>query len=324
MKALVTTGTGPFGLQLAEVPDPTPGPSDVVIAVAAAGVNRGELGLATTLPAGSRLGWDVAGTVVAGAADGAGPPVGTRVVALVERVGWASRVAVPARRLAVLPAEITDEEAAALPVAGLTALYGLRTAGWLLGQRILITGAGGGVGRLAVQLAAYGGGDPIALVGAAARGQGLADLGAVQVATYTDAQTAAEAGSAGGAGGAGEPWAPVDVVLDSAGGTVLATALQLLAPGGVAVSIGNSSRAPLTVPFDWGYRRPGARHHYLHLFDEANRRDVGADLALLARLAAAKRLDAQVAVTRSWRDPEPALRALAERTVNGKVVFRID
>jgi len=82
------------------------------------------------------------------------PAVGTRIVALVEQAGWAELAAVPAGRLAPLPAEVATEQAAALPLAGLTALRTLRLAGDLLGRRVLVTGANGGVGRIQIQLAA--------------------------------------------------------------------------------------------------------------------------------------------------------------------------
>jgi NADPH:quinone reductase len=96
-------------------------------------------------------GQDIAGVVVRQAASAEGPAVGTGAVALVEDSGWAERVAVPNRRMAVLPDEVGFPEAATLPVAGLTALRALRHGGALVGRRVLITGAAGGVGTLAVQ-----------------------------------------------------------------------------------------------------------------------------------------------------------------------------
>ena len=87
------------------------------------------------------------GVVAAAAANGSGPSVGTRVVALTDNAGWAQRVAVPAHRMAALPDNVRFADAASLPVAGLTALRSLRHGAPLLGKRVLITGAAGGVGQ---------------------------------------------------------------------------------------------------------------------------------------------------------------------------------
>src|SRR5215218_1279517 len=157
MRALVSTGTGPTGFELAAVPEPEPAPDTALVAVRAVSVNRGELTGAGTAPAGTRFGWDLAGVVLRAAADGTGPHAGARVVGLAgDRTAWAERVEVPTGVLAQLPDAVSDEQAAALPVAGLTAFQILDIAAPLLGRTVLITGAGGGVGRLAVQLAALG------------------------------------------------------------------------------------------------------------------------------------------------------------------------
>ena len=83
---------------------------------------------------------------------------------IVDRGAWAQRVAVPTTTLAPLPDEVSDAQAATLPVAGLTALKALDIGGNPLGRRVLVTGANGGVGRLAVQLAAVAGAHVTALV----------------------------------------------------------------------------------------------------------------------------------------------------------------
>ena len=90
---------------------------------------------------GWRPGWDLAGTVELEAEDGSGPRTGRRVVGLLPSGAWAEVVAVPTHSLAELPDTVSFAQAATLPVAGLTALYGLEQGGGLLGQRVLITGA---------------------------------------------------------------------------------------------------------------------------------------------------------------------------------------
>lgn len=309
MKALLSTGSGPLGVRLATVDEPVPGPGEVVVEVHAVAANRGDLTMATLRPAGSRLGWDVAGVVAKTAADGTGPVAGTRVVGLASWDGWAERVAIPADRLAVVPDDVSMPVAAALPVAGLTALYALQAGGWLLGRTVLVTGASGGVGRVAVQLAAAAGARVLALVGSVTRGTGLAELGAAKITEYAEySRISAE---------------PVDVLLDSVGGDVLASAYANLAPGGVMVSYGNTERSELRLPHDWGHARAGVTLHYVYLFDEITRRPVDRELATLIDLVRQHRLDPQVDLVAPWTDPVPVLRSLHDREVNGKAVLTL-
>ncbi|NUT32966.1 MAG: alcohol dehydrogenase, partial [Hamadaea sp.] len=118
-------------------------------------LNRGEIAFAGRRPAGTVHGFDAAGVVVRAAADGTGPAVGARVAAFGPGA-WAERMAVDATAVAEIPDGVPLADAAALPMAGVTALRTLRSRP-ILGRRVLITGASGGVGRYAVQLAALGG-----------------------------------------------------------------------------------------------------------------------------------------------------------------------
>ena len=121
--------------------------------------------------------------VLRAAADGTGPPAGTPAVAYPEWHGWAERIAVPANWVAVLPAGIALDEAATLPVAGLTAL---RTGGAILGRNVLITGATGGVGQFAVQLAVASGARVTAQGGRPGRKDEARLLGAHQAVVSLD------------------------------------------------------------------------------------------------------------------------------------------
>src|SRR6516225_7613965 len=157
MLAVVNTPKGSAPVERRDVPEPRPAANEALVEVRAFSLNRGELRLFQIRSEGWRPGQDISGVVLQPAADGSGPTTGARVVALTDNAGWAERAAVPAHRIAVLPDSVRFEDAAALPVAGLTALRTLRHGAPLLGKRVLITGAAGGVGHLATQIATRSG-----------------------------------------------------------------------------------------------------------------------------------------------------------------------
>ena len=165
MLGLVNTPNSKAPVELRELPEPQPMRNEALVEVRAFSLNRGELRSFRNNEAGWVPGQDVAGVVLRQAANGEGPPAGARVVALMDEFGWAQRAAVPSHRMAVLPDNVSFSQAATLPVAGLTALRTLRHGGPLIGRRVLITGAAGGVGMLAVQIAAHSGARVTAVVG---------------------------------------------------------------------------------------------------------------------------------------------------------------
>ena len=224
MLAFVNTPSAPLPVALREVAEPQPAADEALVEVHAFAVNRGELILLAMRPEGWRPGQDVAGVVVQAAADGSGPKAGTRVVALVDGGGWAQRVAAPIARMAALPDNVSFASAAPLPVSGVTALRTVRLGGALLGRRALITGAAGGVGSFAVQLAALAGAEVTGVVGRPERAAGLTERGAT--ATVTSIQEAERV---------------FDLILESAGGSSLAGAISKVAPQGTIVLFGNSS-----------------------------------------------------------------------------------
>src|SRR3954449_4875625 len=183
MLAVVNTPGGPEPVAISEVAEPEPKPNEALVDVHAFSLNRGELRLFQARPEGWRPGQDIAGTVLRAAADGSGPASGTRVVGLCDWHGWAERAAVPSHRLAPIGDTVSFAAAAALPVAGLTALRTLRHGAPLLAKRVLITGAAGGVGNLAVQLAANSGARVTAVVGSAERAKVLDGFGAAEIVT---------------------------------------------------------------------------------------------------------------------------------------------
>ncbi|MFF4120546.1 alcohol dehydrogenase catalytic domain-containing protein [Streptomyces sp. NPDC001714] len=130
VRALVVDPSASTAVRLADVPDPVPGPGQVLVDVSHASLNYGDLNDARSgrIPVGAVLGSDAAGVVVRAAADGTGPEVGTRVVALTSGA-FAERVAIDVSALAEVPKGLDLARAVALPVAGVAALRSLRAAG---------------------------------------------------------------------------------------------------------------------------------------------------------------------------------------------------
>jgi NADPH2:quinone reductase len=303
MRALVHDPDAPHGLRLGEAPDPVPGPSELLVQVGATSLNFGEVAfLRERVEAGAVAGWDAAGTVVAAAADGSGPPVGARVATFGWAGAWAEQRAVDTREVAVLPDAVDFGAAAALPVAGVTALRALRRLGSVVGRRVLITGAAGGVGRFAVQLAARAGAHVIAVVGSPGRGEGLVGLGASEVVV-----------------GLGDVAEPVHAALDNVGGQLLADVLALLRPAGCVLSVGMASLEPTTIDFEQTrLRATGARIEAFGVGD-----CFSADLAYLVSLLGAGALDPQIGWRGSWDRAGEAAAALMGRRVRGKAVLEV-
>lgn len=305
MRALVADPAAPQGLSLREAPDPEPRPDHALVELRATSINRGEVRRLRERPEGFVTGWDVAG-VVTSAADEGGPPEGARVVGLVNPGAWAELVSVPVRDLAELPGDVSFEDAATLPVAGLTALKALEVGGLALGRRVLVTGAAGGVGRFAVQLAHAAGAHVIAVVGSEERGRGLRELGADEVVVGFQRE-------------GGE----LDTILESAGGESLAAALGRVSKNGVIVAFGNSSGEETTFDVSGFYgRAAGARLYAFMIFDEVAKAGGAArDLGKLARLVAAGDLRTGISLRADFYDPDEAIASLMDRRVAGKAVL---
>ncbi|QSE86957.1 NADP-dependent oxidoreductase (plasmid) [Rhodococcus koreensis] len=226
---------GPEVLQLAEVPRPVVGPGEILIGVHAAGLNPTDFKHRASrifLPAPPfTLGWDVSGTVVS-----TGPGVtlfqpGDDVFGMLpypHGVGsHAEYVAGPTRAFVIKPAGVSHIQAAALPLAALTAWQALvDTARLRRGQRVLIHAAAGGVGHLAVQIAKELGAH-VTGTASAPKHSFLSEIGADACVDYrsedfTDIDE------------------PYDVVLDSLGGATSTRSVRVLRPGGSLVSLQRS------------------------------------------------------------------------------------
>ncbi len=235
---------GPEVLRVAEVPVPEPAPGEVLIRVARAGLNfgdthqrRNEYIAKHELPV--VLGGEVAGTVERA---GAGFAEGERVIALLRTGGYAEYAVASAARTFRIPEGVSDDDALALLIQGLTAWHLLRTSAHLAeGESVVVHSAAGGVGSLLTQLARpMGAGRVIATAGSPERRAEALELGAdVAVDPETDELTTALIEANGGE--------PVDVVLDAAGGRIFEQSLAALAPFGRIVAYGNSTREKVPV-----------------------------------------------------------------------------
>jgi NADPH:quinone reductase-like Zn-dependent oxidoreductase len=207
---------------------------------------------------------------------------------------FAERCAVDATALAPLPPTVDPAHAAALPVAGLAALQALRAAGLAPGKRVLVTGASGGVGHFAVQIAAHAGAHVIASVGSPGRGDDLTDAGANEIIIGLDSIDE-----------------PLDIVLDNVGGSTLTGAWDLLAPGGSLQSIDWSSSEPATFR---PYATVGPPKSLTSFLISA---PVGDDLATLVTLLEAGHLTVDIGWQGPWNDIDQAADAMLGRTLRG-------
>lgn len=310
IRAVLVDEGAPANLSLGEIEEPSPAPSEALIRVSAISLNRGEVRRAQAAKPGFNPGWDLAGTVEKEAADETGPPAGARVVGLLPSGAWAELVAVPTNSLSELPENVSFEQAATLPVAGLTALYTLEKGGGLLGHNVLVTGASGGAGHFGVQLARLSGAHVVALVRREENEELVREAGAHEVAVGEDA------GNAGAFG-------PYHLILESVGGKVLGDAVGMLATGGICVAFGTSGAAETSFDVRSFYLVGGARLYGFILFHEVLAHPASDGLAQLAGLVAEGQLRPHVSVEASWEKVGEVAQRLLDRGYTGKAVLSV-
>ena len=309
MKAIALTEYGDADvLRMRDLPDPLVGPDQVLVRVRAAGVNPVDHKIRAgylqgAFPHHTPLipGWDVAGEVAV-----TGPAVtdfqpGDRVFAYarkdhVQNGTYAELVSVPDRVLAHTPAAISDVEAGALPLAGLTALQTLRAVGVREGDTVLVHAVAGGVGHLAAQLAGLLGAHRVFGTASPANHDFLCSLG-VEPLEYGEGLPKALAEAAGGDG-------RVDAVLDYVGGRALEQSPELVRDPGRQVSI-----------IDPGVREQGGRYVFV--------RPESAQLTWLGGLAASGDLRVEIAREFPLAEAARAHRLLEEGHVRGKLVLTV-
>ncbi|MDB6443748.1 NADP-dependent oxidoreductase [Pseudomonas sp. 21TX0197] len=303
MKAIRVAQYGPVeGLSFEELASPVPGQGEVLIEVAGSGVNpvdwkvlSGAMKAFIPLQLPYTPGVEVAGRVAAVGENVSGLAVGDEVFGFINIVGgYATEVVASAERLAHRPNRLTALQASGVPAVALTAWQALHEHARIkAGQRVLIHGAAGGVGSMAVQMARMAGATVIATASAYNHDY-LQALGAAQVIDYNQAPFESVVDR-------------VDVVLDLVGGDTQVRSWSVLKPGGVLVS-------PVSPPDASLAEAAGACGKHF-----ATRSD-GAQLQHIASLFESGELVIEVQVL-PLSQAEDALRQSKERHIRGKLVL---
>jgi NADPH2:quinone reductase len=319
--ATVTSLTGPDDVRVGELPDPQPGPGDVLIEVHAAGISfpdlllsRGQYQLRPELP--FALGTDVAGTVVS-APEGSGLEPGQRVVAAAGSGSAAELFVAPAAMVLPLPDEVGYDAGAALVMNYLTAHFALlRRGGMQAGDTVLVHGASGGVGTASIQVAKAWGARPIAVVSTEAKAEVARAAGAEDVVLLDGFKDAVKELTDGRG---------VDLVVDVVGGDVFLDSVRSLAPEGRLLVIG----------FAAGQGIPEVKVNRLLLtntdvrgvgWGEHIRRNPGYLAEQWAELLPHLRsgvIDPPIGATYPLKETAQALRDLDERRATGKLVVHV-
>lgn len=321
MQAIVRHRYGsPAVLRLEEIERPSPAPGQVLIRVRAAALNaydwhimRGapliaRMGQGFRRPKDRRLGMDLAGEVVAVGAEVTSVRPGEAVFGGAPGA-FAEYAIASAARVAPKPQGLSFEQAAAVGMAGRTALQGLRDHGRLApGQRVLINGAGGGVGTFAVQLAKALGGEVTAVCGTH-NVELVRSLGADRVIDYTREDFT-------------RGMQRFDLILDVAASRSLAACARVLAPDGTLVVIGAAgsgrSFAPIAMRMLGAKLRSRFGHHRMSMFMATSARE---DLITLSTLIGSGAVTPVIDRAFTLRDTPAAMRYLEQGHARGKVVI---
>jgi NADPH2:quinone reductase len=310
MKAVLINHSKVGQLEIGDADIPEQQPNETLVSVEAFSLNRGDLKRTEVGQDGDQAGWDFSGEVENAAPDGSGPPKGARVVGMSRRrEGFAELVNVPTPDVAAIPDGLSFTDAAALPVAGLTALYSLERCERLLGSNVLITGASGGVGVLACQLAAQMGANVFGQIRHAKHESLIASTGATPVLT-SDGTTVSKYG-------------PFRSIIDGVGGSLLANVLPSLSEDGRAILYGftDSKSAEIGIA-DLIFTGAG-RIEGFYLFRESQFESCAKGLGRLSQLVDAGRLDCHVNVIEDWSKVGTVADDLSQRRFAGKASLTI-
>jgi len=302
---------GPDVLQVRDVPDPTPGPSDVLIEVRATTVNRLDLFQRDGSRPVEKLpftpGWEAAGVVLQ---DNQGFHAGERVMTTQAPAtkgggGYASKIAVPAADLVRIPDGVTFEQAAAAGLTSSTAWGALFDLGHLkAGERVLIWAGSSGVGSMAIQLAKHAGGWVVTTAGNSAKAEVLRRLGADMVVNHRNEKVGQVVQSAHG----------VNLVIELVG-TTLQDSIDACSPDGRVILVGNLGGKESTIDTQsWRLKRVHViGGGILHTSTENERR--------ILELVASKAITPIIAKTMPITQAAEAHRLLASGELIGKIVL---
>jgi NADPH2:quinone reductase len=321
MKAIRINETGgPEVMHLEEVETPTPKEGEVLIKVAAAGINFADLAqrqgaYLTRTRTPTTLGHEFAGTVAATGPGVSSPAEGTRVVAFGEG-GYAEYAIAQATTTIPIPPNLDFAHAAAFPVQGITAYQLLRESAHIQpGESVLVHAAAGGVGTLAVQLAKLMGAGTV--IGTASNSNKLElarRLGADVTVNYTEENWVEQVKSATGGRGA-------DIILEMVGGQISEQSLQCLAPYGRMVVYGAASGQLIQFSgIQLMYKNQAIIGYWLTAQLRRADRIATAAMELMQYLISGK-LEIIVGQTFPLAQAAEAHRAIAERKTMGKVVL---
>ncbi len=309
VRAVLTDPGSSDHLHLSEIDHPKLSPSQVLVRVAAISLNRGEVRRAFSAKEQYIPGWDLAGVVEQPAADGSGPKTGTRVVGYHPSGSWSELIAVQTNALAELPENVSFSQAATLPVAGLTALFTMLKAGSLLARHVLVTGASGGVGNFAVQLARLSGAVVVGLTQHNEFASMVRQAGAGEVVVGDPAAAAA--------------FGPYHLICDGAGGQTLSTVAAMLAPGGVCVTYAALLEPEVKVSLRPLVLTPPASLTGLLILNELRYEPPMNGLRRLVALLADGRLRPHIAVEAPWTQVADVSQQLMDRKFPGKAVLLV-
>jgi len=324
MKAVRIHQTGgPEVLTFEDVPTPTPGPGEVLIKVAAAGINFADLmarqGVYPSpngLPA--ILGFEVAGTVAAIGEGVTTPDIGARVVGISPSGGYAEYAVAPAASMVPIPDLLDFPAATAVFLQGLTA-YGLLQVGARLqpGETVLVHAAAGGVGSLAIQLAKLlGAGRVIGTTSAEEKLDLVQRLGADAAINYREPNWAEQINTLTDGQG-------VDIILDGVGGEIGAQSPSILAPRGRIVVYGSASGQP-TMIAGQALMFKGQSLIGYSMGAQTPPEEMAANIRSLLGYVTEGQLQITVGQTFPLAEAAAAHQAIAERSTVGKVVLLVE
>lgn len=306
MNAVVRDKSAPQLVAFTDIQQPSTDDGQVLVKVEATSINRGELSLLKNRHDGWMPGQDFAGTVVASSSKNHDMQIGTRVVGLAQSGAWSEYITVASADVTTLPNTVSFQEAAALPMAGLTAYRTIRKAGSLLGKSVLITAGGGGVGAYQTQIAALAGARVTSIIrNKELRGKMRERLPGHEIISAID-KTSQQ----------------FDLIFESIGGEMLTDAIKKLTENGKIIMFGNTSEKKSSIDlFDFiPGRENGQLITYMSYADTA---PIGKDLATLLNDVTAGSLQCLDLIEFHIKDIHEALAGLSDGSLRGKIILNI-